>query len=72
MVRFPDIEMTYYLDCLKDLKRFLRKDDEDEEKPVLRAIGQWQIFAKDLIPIFSLNWRGDTQDQEMICTACSI
>ncbi|OUM67870.1 hypothetical protein PIROE2DRAFT_4546 [Piromyces sp. E2] len=38
-------------ECLKDLKKFLRRDDSNVEKYVSRSLGSWMIVQKDLIPI---------------------
>jgi hypothetical protein len=59
------------LDCLKDLKRFLKQDHlHGDHQAVLLALGEWKIMSKDLIPIFLLNCQGRTQDQELLCNAC--
>ncbi|KNE59244.1 hypothetical protein, variant [Allomyces macrogynus ATCC 38327] len=38
-------------ECLRDLKRFLRYDEANQEKTVARMLGKWQLLEKDLIPI---------------------
>lgn len=37
--------------CLKDLKRFWRKDDTDDERTVARIFYESAVLSKDLIPI---------------------
>ncbi|KXS15619.1 timeless-domain-containing protein [Gonapodya prolifera JEL478] len=37
--------------CLRDLKRYLRRDDKSKTKHVLRQLGSWRIVQKDLLPI---------------------
>ncbi|KAJ3376093.1 Topoisomerase 1-associated factor 1 [Allomyces arbusculus] len=39
------------IECLRDLKRFLRYDEASKEKTVARMLGKWQLLEKDLIPI---------------------
>ncbi|KAJ3076300.1 Topoisomerase 1-associated factor 1, partial [Quaeritorhiza haematococci] len=39
------------LDCLKDLKRFLRKEDGDKKRPVFQALGRWGVARGHLIPL---------------------
>lgn len=58
-------------ECLKDLKRQLKFDHEhDPGRNVLLLLGSWDILRKDLVPIFMLNYRGETADQELLCNAC--
>ncbi|KAJ1914004.1 Topoisomerase 1-associated factor 1 [Mycoemilia scoparia] len=40
------------LDCLKDLKRFIRRDEQSDDKLVLRWLGDWGILERDIVPIF--------------------
>ncbi|RKP10983.1 timeless protein [Thamnocephalis sphaerospora] len=58
------------LDCLRDLKRYLRVDDNSEDKPVLRVLGESNVLNGDLLPILLLTCRGNTEDEELICAAC--
>ncbi|KAJ3117463.1 Topoisomerase 1-associated factor 1 [Phlyctochytrium bullatum] len=39
------------MECLKDLKRVLRKDDETEERAVFLTLGKWQILQNHLVPL---------------------
>ncbi|KAJ3040035.1 Topoisomerase 1-associated factor 1 [Rhizophlyctis rosea] len=51
----PYIVGDEVLDCLRDLKRMLRQDDEISTKRfVPRLLGKWQILQKDLIPILRI------------------
>ncbi|KAG2492461.1 hypothetical protein HYH03_009402 [Edaphochlamys debaryana] len=36
--------------CLKDLQRFLRRDDPDL-RPVFRRLGTWRVAQQDLVPL---------------------
>ncbi|GLI61645.1 hypothetical protein VaNZ11_004068, partial [Volvox africanus] len=38
------------LGCLKDLQRFLRRDDPDI-RPVFKRLGEWRIAAHDVVPL---------------------
>lgn len=37
--------------CLKDLKRFWRMDDDDDERNVARIFAETNVLANDLLPI---------------------
>ena len=39
------------LECLKDIKQLLRRDDRTDDKPLLLNLGQWKFIQSDLIPI---------------------
>jgi len=39
------------LGCLKDLKKFWRKDDTDDERTVARIFWETRVLANDLVPI---------------------
>ena len=39
------------LGCLRDLKRFWRMDDNDENRTVARILAETNVFATDLLPI---------------------
>jgi hypothetical protein len=45
-----DVTVTC-LDCLRDLKRVLRRDDKTTDKLVFRLLGKWNFVETDLIPI---------------------
>ncbi|KAJ3332115.1 Topoisomerase 1-associated factor 1, partial [Gonapodya sp. JEL0774] len=49
-VYLPGVEC---IGCLRDLKRYLRRDDKNKSKHVLRQLGSWRIVQKDLIPILT-------------------
>ncbi|OLY85728.1 Topoisomerase 1-associated factor 1 [Smittium mucronatum] len=40
------------IDCLKDLKRYIRIDEMGGERLVLKWLAQWKVFTRDLVPIF--------------------
>lgn len=40
---------VFFSECVKDLIRYLRKDDENHE--IRRALGETKVVLKDLIPI---------------------
>ncbi|OMJ24837.1 Topoisomerase 1-associated factor 1 [Smittium culicis] len=53
----PSSEYKYFLgdeciDCLKDLKRYIRIDEMGGERLVLKWLAQWKVFNRDLVPIF--------------------
>ncbi|ORX99636.1 timeless-domain-containing protein [Basidiobolus meristosporus CBS 931.73] len=58
------------LECLRDLKRFLRQEDYTSDKQAIRLLGRWDILNKDLIPIFLLNSEMSNSFQERHCLAC--
>ena len=39
------------LGCLRDIKRFLRQDEELKDKASHRLLAKWNILKNDLIPI---------------------
>ncbi|ORZ40611.1 timeless protein-domain-containing protein [Catenaria anguillulae PL171] len=39
------------LECLRDVKRFLRYDEANEEKTVALLLGKWQLVQNHLVPI---------------------
>lgn len=48
--RIGYVKDEYCLDNLKDLLRFLRRDDP-EKRDVFKQVSKWNIVSKDLIPI---------------------
>ncbi|PVU90640.1 hypothetical protein BB559_001006 [Furculomyces boomerangus] len=40
------------LECLKDIKRYIRLDELSGEKLVLKWLSEWSVFSRDLVPIF--------------------
>lgn len=39
------------LGCLRDLKKFWRKDDMDDERTVARIFWETRVLSNDLVPI---------------------
>jgi replication fork protection complex subunit Tof1/Swi1 len=39
------------MDCLRDLKRFLRLDEEAGRKATAHLLGKFKVLEKDLIPL---------------------
>ncbi|KAL1919889.1 uncharacterized protein VTP21DRAFT_1821 [Calcarisporiella thermophila] len=58
------------LECLKDLKRMIRQDDDNPDKFVLQTLFEMSLVDLDLIPILLLNAKGDSPHQERIALAC--
>eukprot|EP00158_Paraphelidium_tribonemae_P007596 Partr_v1_DN28294_c0_g1_i2_m75402 putative Forms a fork protection complex (FPC) with csm-3 and which is required for chromosome segregation during meiosis and DNA damage repair. FPC coordinates leading and lagging strand synthesis and moves with the replication fork. FPC stabilizes replication forks in a configuration that is recognized by replication checkpoint sensors len=50
------------LECMRDIKRILRHDDKTSDKMVLRALGDWNFLAQDLLPILKLH----QNDQKLV------
>lgn len=50
-MRFPLLTRPCVADNLKDLLRFLRRDDP-QSREVFKQVCKWNIVGKDLIPIF--------------------
>ncbi|KAJ1971610.1 Topoisomerase 1-associated factor 1, partial [Dimargaris xerosporica] len=42
------------LDCLKDLKRYIRQDETNPAKHVLGWLGEWSILQRDLLPLLEV------------------
>ncbi|PVV00516.1 hypothetical protein BB560_005097 [Smittium megazygosporum] len=42
------------IECLKDLKRYIRIDEMSGERLVLQWLSEWNILGRDLVPIFKL------------------
>lgn len=56
--------------CLKDLKKFWRKDDTDDERTVARIFWETRLLPNDLIPILlTTAGRGDLEDKRAIACA---
>ncbi|KAI9208244.1 timeless protein-domain-containing protein [Polychytrium aggregatum] len=43
------------LECLRDLKRYLRRDELAKRRVVATALGRWQILKTDLIPLLLID-----------------
>lgn len=53
--------------CLKDLKRFWRKDDTDDERTVARIFWETRLLPNDLIPILlETAGRGNFEDKRAV------
>ncbi|KZT26081.1 timeless-domain-containing protein [Neolentinus lepideus HHB14362 ss-1] len=53
--------------CLKDLKKFWRKDDTDDERTVARIFWETRVLPNDLVPILLVTaGEGDVQDKKAI------
>ncbi|KAF8578836.1 timeless-domain-containing protein [Ramaria rubella] len=56
--------------CLKDLKKFWRKDDTDDERTVARIFWKARVLQNDLVPILlETAGRGDVEDRRAIICA---
>ncbi|KAG0304905.1 Topoisomerase 1-associated factor 1 [Dissophora globulifera] len=58
------------LECLKDIKKFIKYYDEPGDNVVLSFLGKMGILEKDLIPIMMLNSPADNPTRERIVLAC--
>ncbi|TFK52842.1 timeless-domain-containing protein [Heliocybe sulcata] len=53
--------------CLKDLKKFWRKDDTDDERTVARIFWETRVLPNDLVSILQATaGQGDVQDKKAI------
>lgn len=59
------------LECLKDIKKFIKYYDEPGDNVALTYLGNLGILEKDLIPIMMLNTPADNPTKERIVLACS-
>lgn len=57
------------LGCLKDLKRFWRMDDKDDDRTVSRIFHEVGVLPNDLIPIL-LSTLGTGPKGDRIALAC--
>jgi replication fork protection complex subunit Tof1/Swi1 len=56
--------------CLKDLKKFWRKDDTDDERTVARILWASRVLPNDLVPIIlETAWKGHVEDKRAIACA---
>ena len=56
--------------CLKDLKRFWRKDDTDDERTVARILWASRVLPNDLVPILlETAGKGHVEDKRAIACA---
>ncbi|GAA96533.1 uncharacterized protein L969DRAFT_95002 [Mixia osmundae IAM 14324] len=58
------------LKCLKDLKRFWRMDDQDDDRTVARLCFETGVLSKDLLPIL-LSQAGTGPRGDKIALACA-
>ncbi|KAG0198538.1 Topoisomerase 1-associated factor 1 [Mortierella sp. GBA30] len=58
------------LECLKDIKKFIKYYDEPGDNVVLTFLGKMGILEKDLIPIMLLNTPADNSTKERLVLAC--
>lgn len=56
--------------CLKDLKKFWRKDDTDDERTVARIFWKTRVLPNDLVPII-LETAGNGQVTHKCAVACA-
>ena len=56
--------------CLKDLKRFWRKDDTDDERTVARIFYECRLLVNDLVPII-LETAGKGKVDDKCAIACA-
>lgn len=56
--------------CLKDLKKFLRKDDTDDERTVARIFWEARVLPNDLVPIL-LETAGKGFVEDKCAIACA-
>ena len=56
--------------CLKDLKKFWRKDDTDDERTVARIFSDCRVLSNDLVPILmETAGKGHVEDKRAIACA---
>ncbi|KAF9960343.1 Topoisomerase 1-associated factor 1 [Mortierella alpina] len=58
------------LECLKDIKKFIKYYDDPGDNVVLAFLGKMGILEKDLIPIMLLNTPADNSTKERLVLAC--
>ncbi|KAI8359421.1 timeless protein-domain-containing protein [Mortierella sp. GBAus27b] len=58
------------LECLKDIKKFIKYFDEPGDNIVLTYLGNMGILEKDLIPIMLLNTPSNSPARERLVLAC--
>jgi len=56
--------------CLKDLKKFWRKDDTDDERTVARIFWEARVFQNDIVPIL-LETAGKGRVEDRCAIACA-
>ncbi|KAF9412291.1 Topoisomerase 1-associated factor 1, partial [Podila epigama] len=58
------------LECLKDIKKFIKYFEEPGDNVVLNFLGKMGVLEKDLIPIMLLNAPTDNSTKERLVLAC--
>ncbi|KAF9921443.1 Topoisomerase 1-associated factor 1 [Linnemannia zychae] len=58
------------LECLKDIKKFIKYYEEAGDNVALTFLGKMGILEKDLIPIILLNTPADNSTKERLVLAC--
>ncbi|KAF9986256.1 Topoisomerase 1-associated factor 1 [Modicella reniformis] len=58
------------LECLKDIKKFIKYFDEPGDNVVLTYLAKMGILEKELIPIIMLNTPADNPTRERLVLAC--
>ena len=61
---------SIHVDCLRDLKRFLRMDEEAKERITHVVLGRWKVVESDLIPL--LIQSVEQQEFRMAMSICEI
>jgi hypothetical protein len=59
------------IECLKDIKKFIKYFDEPGDNVALTYLGKMGILEKDLIPIMMVNTPANNPTRERLVLACS-
>ncbi|KAJ3192124.1 hypothetical protein HK101_007023 [Irineochytrium annulatum] len=52
------------LDCLRDLKKILRGDNDTPDRSVFLTLGRWSVLQSHLLPILLVSGKNDKLDKE--------
>jgi hypothetical protein len=55
------------MDCLRDLKRFLRLDEEQKHRSTHHLLGKWKFAQSDLIPLLISSSKSEDFKLGMAC-----
>jgi replication fork protection complex subunit Tof1/Swi1 len=55
------------MDCLRDLKRFLRLDEEQKDRSTHNLLGKWKVAQTDLIPLLISSTKSEDFKLGMAC-----
>jgi hypothetical protein len=60
-------DLLVYIEALKEIQRYIRRDRNNAKKEVLHQLGSWNIVEKYLVPLL-ISYRDENELCFEICT----